>query len=601
MRFRVAHTSLNTKLFLIIIVSALVPLSLCLAVLNHILIVNASNSGLRNMCNATDIVHTTITSQTEAIRKNALLILRDSNIRQLLQETADEPDSAVSIKNLKTQASNIIDIVEDIEYITSISIYVNEDHAALIDQKHYHPFSDITDSAWYRRLTSIPEKSMWIYGDDMQGDLTSILPSSNQHSLSNLAYVTKIVSLSDYRQYEAILRIDYSTALLQTLLDNSLVLPGTNVFLLDKGGHTILDAGPEETREFPSWAWDLATSEPRLQEHRFQNKDFWEYSQSVKTTGWNLVTVVPSSTFDILASYGAYLPLIIALLTSCLLVFIVCLVFSHSITSRIRIVSKYIRSMQNQREFVPLPSNWAQDEITELFDSYSQLAAELQQNLRREYLLGISKRTSDLHALRAQINPHFLYNTLEMIGYYAYEGPPELVEKIVSKLAQFYKLSLNHGEETYLLWQEIQLINSYFDIQCVRYNNKISMEIDIPTEFDQCQIPPITLQPLVENAINHGIRQKADKTGRILLTAYSVEDRLVLTLKDDGVGMSAEQVTALNQGTQQPILFTETDAGSHYGIMNINQRLKLIFGNQYGLSFSSSIGEGSVVTVTIPL
>lgn len=599
LRLRISHVSLNTKLFLLVIVSTLIPLFLFLFVLNQVLFTNSTENGLKSMSGATDIVHTTITNQTESIRKNTLLLLRDSNVRKLIQETSYNGDYTAQ-QELKSQANNIIDIIEETDYITSVIIYVNDSYTYVIDRKHYQPISAVSGSRWYQRLSAVPEKSMWISGDDFQGDNTSTLPSAGQRSLSTLAYVTKIVNLSNYHRYEAVIRIDYSMDLLQALLTNGLVLPQSSSFLLDQDGNVLLSAGQEgAARPEPSLFSESGSGEDGLQECVAGGERYWKYQCRIGGLDWRLAAVAPVSSFDVLSAYRAYTPIMIVMAVSWLLVFVLCLLFSHGITSRIRLISESMRAMRERNELIPLPPSRTQDEITELADSYNHMAQELQENMQREYLLGISKRSSDLHALQAQINPHFLYNTLELIDYYAYEGQPERVEEIVSKLAKFYKLSLNHGQEIYQLWQEIQLVKSYFDIQNIRYQGKISLQIDVPTEFDQCQIPPIILQPLVENAINHGIRQRADKSGTISITAHSEGRRLILAVADDGIGIPPGLLDEINRGVQQPAGYLET--GSHYGIRNIDQRLKIMFGESYGLHLSSGPGRGATVVIVIPL
>lgn len=596
-RFRFSHVSLNVKLSVMTVLSTFIPLLLCLFVLNYILSANATEATLKNMSSAVDIIHTTITSQTESIRKNALLILRDSNVRKLIQEMPLE-DSATR-QELKSQANNIIDIVEETDYITSVIIYVSDDYD-IIDRKHYQPISAAQGSSWYKQLDSVPEKTMWISGDDFEGDNTSILPSSGQRSLSTLAYVTKIVNLSDYRRYEAVIRIDYSVSTLQDLLTNGLSLFSYSICLADSAGTPLLTAGTDEN-VFSNPAV-LSTDSPDGTPYQYTDPEsgqqYWKYRRRINASDWQLISASYPSP-NPFSSYGTYASLIYVLVATWLLLFLASMLFFHSISSRIRRITDNMKAMREQQKPIPLPPTWTQDEITDLSDSYIHMARELQENMQWEYLLGASKRTSDLRALQAQINPHFLYNTLELIDYYAYEQQPEMVEKIVSKLAKFYKLSLNHGKDIYQLWQEIQLVNSYFDIQNIRYQNKITLYVDVPTEFDQCQIPPITLQPLIENAINHGIREKPEKAGAISLTAHRENDDLVLYLADDGVGMPPDLVDQLNKGVQRPA--TSREVGSHYGILNIDQRLKIMFGERYGLSFSSTLGQGTTVTIVIPI
>lgn len=601
-RQRFMHIGLSFKFLLVILFATVVPLSLSLFVFNSIISDNAVNESVQSMQGTMDIIQTSISEQTTDIRQDVLLILADNNVRELIQERPTGLNT-VSLQKLKTLADIVIDTVEKKSYVSSVTIYV-DNYPSIIDQRRYQPISYVKDSAWYEKLDSVPEKTMWITKRDMEGDNSvnaTSKASSRNHPLSSLAFVTKIVDISDYRRHEAIIRIDYSDVELQKMLQNGLAtLPVGAIGLLDSSGIPLLSvsSGGEETAYDSLLTLESTDGDPLEYTEESACQKYWKYQRPISGPDWQVVSVlIPRrSAFP---SSETLNPLVISLTVSWIAVFLLALLFSHSITTRIRKLTENIRAMRELQKPIPMPSTRFQDEITELSDNFVHMTRELRGNMRREYLLGISKQSSDLRALQAQINPHFLYNTLELIDYYAFEFQPEMVEKIVTKLAKFYKLSLNHGKESYQLWQEIQLVNSYFDIQNIRYQSKIELHIDIPAEFDQCLIPPITLQPLVENAINHGIRERPDKTGDIFLTARRERDDLILILRDNGVGMSAETVDWLNNGVQLPA--TSRDSGSHYGVLNIDQRLKIMFGERYGLHFSSVPGQETTATIIIPI
>ena len=310
------------------------------------------------------------------------------------------------------------------------------------------------------------------------------------------------------------------------------------------------------------------------------------------------MSCIPDRSFRALNNIRDFLPLFIIVVISWAGLLILSASYSAGIVRKIRKISSHVSRIQTENDVQMLAPFKSKDEFQALADSYNHMAETLKENLEREYLLGVSKRNSDLKALQAQINPHFLYNTLELIDYYAYENQPETVETIVKSLASFYKLSLNNGSDLYSLWKEIQLITSYIKIQNIRWESSIELETDIPDDLKQCQIPPFTLQPLVENSVLHGIRGNEKHKGRITIHARKEDNTVMITISDDGIGMKPELVNELNR--EMELISEDTVSGSHYGIQNSNQRLKIIFGPQYGMYVSSKENEGTEVSIIIP-
>ncbi|MBZ4667704.1 MAG: two-component system, sensor histidine kinase YesM [Epulopiscium sp.] len=225
---------------------------------------------------------------------------------------------------------------------------------------------------------------------------------------------------------------------------------------------------------------------------------------------------------------------------------------------------------------------------------------------RIEYLLDAVKteeknlREAELELLQAQINPHFLYNTLDTIIWLAESGNPKEVVDMVKALSDFFRTSLNHGNGMFTLKEEERHVKSYLQIQHVRYQDILEYEIDLPDDIKDAIIPKITLQPIVENALYHGIKNRRGK-GKISVTGMREGNDVVISIADNGAGMTPEQLnkitTLLNEGHAGGKVQKKMDS---YGLYNVNQRIKLKFGNNYGLSISSVYGEGTCVKVRIP-
>lgn len=215
--------------------------------------------------------------------------------------------------------------------------------------------------------------------------------------------------------------------------------------------------------------------------------------------------------------------------------------------------------------------------------------------IAEQYQSGKEIKNAELKALQAQINPHFLYNTLDLINWKAIDNDVPEIALIAHSLAKFYKLSLNKGREIVSIEDEIDHIKNYVQIQNMRFDNRINLVINIDPFIRQYRILKIILQPIVENSILHGILENRNKQeGVINISSHLVNNTLVLIVEDNGIGMTMEKA--------QEILTTDSIADTHgYGVQNVNQRIKLYYGQQYGLSYWSSPGEGTKVEITIPV
>lgn len=198
------------------------------------------------------------------------------------------------------------------------------------------------------------------------------------------------------------------------------------------------------------------------------------------------------------------------------------------------------------------------------------------------------------NALYAQIKPHFLYNTLDCIHWQAVADGNKKISVMVKALAQYYRSCLSKGKEIVSLAQELENIRSYLIIQNMRYGDIIQLEDQIEERFYQVQIPKMTLQPLIENAIYHGIRVEEKRTGQILLSVREEENKIYLSVSDDGVGIPEEEIEKINSA------ITEFDESFGYGVRNVNRRIVLLFGEDYGLQFRQNESGGTTVEICLP-
>ena len=204
-------------------------------------------------------------------------------------------------------------------------------------------------------------------------------------------------------------------------------------------------------------------------------------------------------------------------------------------------------------------------------------------------------RKAEFELLQAQINPHFLYNTLDAIVWSAEAGNEKQVVKMVGSLSEFFRSSLNKGKEIVTIREELSHVRSYLEIQQIRYQDILDYEIDVPEELYINEIPKITVQPVVENALYHGIKEKRGG-GKISVTGREDGGDYIITVSDNGIGMEPDRLKEVRDGLTD----SSPDSKKIYGLYNVNQRIKLDFGDEYGLSIDSVYDEGTTVTIRLP-
>ena len=238
------------------------------------------------------------------------------------------------------------------------------------------------------------------------------------------------------------------------------------------------------------------------------------------------------------------------------------------------------------------------DEITELGMSFNIMIGKIKDLLDSKIKEQEELKKAELRALQAQINPHFLYNTLDTIIWMAESKKTDQVVKIVTALSNFFRISLSKGMDWITIGEEVERIRSYLTIQKMRYRDILDFKIEVSEDVAENTILKLILQPLVENALYHGIKNKRQK-GMINIRARRMgEDEIVLEVEDDGIGFTPEKLTQLRAELADESGDIKLESG--FGIGNVNKRIRLYYGKPYGLSIQSEYSTGTCVTLIIP-
>lgn len=315
---------------------------------------------------------------------------------------------------------------------------------------------------------------------------------------------------------------------------------------------------------------------------------------SIKNTDWYMVVAMPSEpliqkSMNIIIGFALiYSICIIAAL-------LIATLISHSITNRLALI---INQMAQSRIGPPvaLPAPETQDEIGDLIETYNYMSRVINELMEHQAQAAEDLRVAEFNSLQSQINPHFLYNTMDMINWLSQQGRSDEVTIAIRQLSRFYKLTLSRKQSLSTIANEIEHVSIYVQLQNMRFHDKIDFIIDIPDMLMEYTIPKLTFQPVVENSFMHGIMEKEEKYGTIVLTGWLEYNTIVLLISDDGVGIPPEKLATVLTGGGT----SSTSSGSNIAVYNTHRRLQLLYGSGYGLKYSSTVGKGTEVEIRIP-
>lgn len=317
---------------------------------------------------------------------------------------------------------------------------------------------------------------------------------------------------------------------------------------------------------------------------------------SVKTvgyTGWKIVGVTP---LDGMSLNNIKTKLLMVFIIAFVL-FILSIINSYistRITDPIKELEKAVNEIEQGNLEVEVRSAGSY-EIQHLGTSIQSMARRIRKLMNDIVAEHESKRRSEFDTLQSQINPHFLYNTLDIIVWMIENEKQSEAVKVVTALARFFRISLSKGKSIIPVKDELEHVRNYLMIQHMRYKNKFTYDIEADEDVLELASLKLMLQPLVENAIYHGM-EFMDGDGEILVRAWRREDDLYMSVSDNGLGMTQEQVERLFQAADH----TSSGRGSGIGVKNVNERIKLYFGTGYGLEILSEPDEGTTVTAHLP-
>lgn len=445
----------------------------------------------------------------------------------------------------------------------------------------------MTDEQWYKKAVQEPDHIHLLSHPIGRNIRTEQNLSADQV----LSFVRAVKDPLTGRVLGVIL-IDMKLDIIQDIVESASLGKSGFIFIMDENGFVVYSpVNPIVYRISGDW---MEGRSGKI--FRYINE--LEYQMVFNTFpefDWRIVGVFPlKESLQVVAEIQFY-TIIIALVTL-LLAFMASWYFTNSIVRPVGKLRSLMKKVEEGELHLRFPSK-TKDEIGQLGNSFNHMVQEIDNLIHLVYLEQKEKREAELKILQAQIKPHFLYNTLDTIQWMAQDRDADDIVDIVVALTHLFRISLSKGREVIPLSEEIQHVESYLIIQMARYEDKLSYEIDISPELEMQSVLKIILQPLVENAIYHGIKEKLTK-GKIRIYGYQEDSKLVLVVEDNGIGFEPDRLMQMNESFHA-VRQSSEDRG--YGLYNVNERIKLSHGSGYGLKIESERGRGSRIVVRLPL
>lgn len=476
--------------------------------------------------------------------------------------------------------------------ITAVKIYCDNEVLYTNTQSGvkgcFESDSIITDAQW---------KSLM----EEEGISSIVFPSTyltdyEKTNYGDISYVQKV----KYRQQEeekyAYIVVYYSFSDFMRKISESAVLQGEFAYFIDSRD-TFISASENITDVHIAESYEeireLCGSEQKFVLYGSGNSRIFVSYQEIESIDWRMVWTVPEDTI-VGRTKIMFIQMLVVYLSLLALCMVAGSVFANDIFQRI-----YDLKMQMEKSkdgvFEKITEDMGNDEIGELVDSYCFMIDTIQILMENDRKATEEIAENKIKALQAQMDPHFMYNTLDMIKWMAKSEKNDKVIEAIVALSKYYRLSMNKSNKETTVEEQLKQVEAYMELMNMRFGNSIDYYEDVSDEILSHKIPSVIFQPIIENAIIHGILEKKSQCGVIILAGWKEEKNLCFTISDDGVGMEVENVNLLNEGVGI------NNSKSGVAITNMKKRLEYMYSNQEKLiEFSSTRGEGTEVVICIP-
>lgn len=419
-----------------------------------------------------------------------------------------------------------------------------------------------------------------------------------------MSFVDTIIGINFYKPYYGevlgIIKLDINTNVLFSPLEdmNNQVPYDIVIFSADNSVIYTTDTGYAETirERYPSEL--LCLDQPVSID--YNKSSYILFSGSMNECSLKIILGFPTDLLSVRIK-NTLLTISVVIAISLVLTLCFAIIFSKNFSNRIHFILNKMKQVEHGDLTITSGTLEGTDEIAVIDQHFNQMVAKLEESINKNYIAMLEKKEAELHALQLQINPHFLYNTLETISSLAMENKVYIISDISERLGELFRYATNKESHDYAsVEQEVKNTKNYIYIQQIRFPNQFEVFYNIEPSLQSCLIPRFILQPIVENAILHGLKDTT-KPGYLEISVYEDNSMLIITVDDDGVGMNQEQLNDLNQYINNNVDNVVEGHKSSIGIKNVNMRIQFCYGKDYGISIFSKPLQGTNVQIKLPL
>lgn len=577
------NVSLRTRMVLSNIVVALIPFLIFSIVSGFVFLDHAQKTAeehsvqlIHQVSNSMDVYVETIEKMVNYIQ----LELQDTPFFTMESEGASGWDSETAyIRSVLENVANSHREVAGIFIATKEDLYVSTGMSRISRD----PFQN---ERWYREASENPEEIQLISVVTGRNIVTN-----RSYSIDDVFSLAKAVQDPETGEVLGVILLDIRHDIIQSSINGVTIGEKGFVFVMDQEDNIVYTpVNGIVYRVNPKWVKAMEPMSVQIQGGSYQIR-----SELSPYTGWRTVGVF--SMDEVMSSVNTIVYILFTcVIISLVLVVIVSFKFSRTLTNPIFKLKRLMK--QAESGDLTVRFNFEHnDEIGELGQSFNHMIARIDQLIQMVYVEQENKRTAEMKSLQEQIKPHFLYNTLDTISWMARDYDAEDIVRLVDALTNMFRIGLSHGKDIITVKEEITHVSNYLYIQKIRYKDKLNYVIHVDESLYAVEVPKLILQPLVENAIYHGVKAKRGG-GTITITGVPEGENLVFTVQDDGAGMLQEKVEELNRRMSERSVLDEKKS---FGLFYIRERIQLCYGKGYGVHVESTLGEGTRVTITLPL
>ena len=577
------NVSLRTRMVLSNIVVALIPFLIFSIVSGFVFLDHAQKTAeehsvqlIHQVSNSMDVYVETIEKMVNYIQ----LELQDTPFFTMETEGASGWESETDyIRSVLENVANSHREVAGIFIATKEDLYVSTGMSRISRD----PFQN---ERWYREASENPEEIQLISVVTGRNIVTN-----RSYSIDDVFSLAKAVQDPETGEVLGVILLDIRHDIIQSSINGVTIGEKGFVFVMDQEDNIVYTpVNGIVYRVNPKWVKAMEPMSVQIQGGSYQIR-----SELSPYTGWRTVGVF--SMDEVMSSVNTIVYILFTcVIISLVLVVIVSFKFSRTLTNPIFKLKRLMK--QAESGDLTVRFNFQHnDEIGELGQSFNHMIARIDQLIQMVYVEQENKRTAEMKSLQEQIKPHFLYNTLDTISWMARDYDAEDIVRLVDALTNMFRIGLSHGKDIITVKEEITHVSNYLYIQKIRYKDKLNYVIHVDESLYAVEVPKLILQPLVENAIYHGVKAKRGG-GTITITGVPEGENLVFTVQDDGAGMLQEKVEELNRRMSERSVLDEKKS---FGLFYIRERIQLCYGKGYGVHVESTLGEGTRVTITLPL